>query len=236
MAKISSTGIVREIVELHSVGSTNTVALDSGRPGLLVVASEQTAGRGRKGRTWFSPAGTNLYMTLTVDTNDPRLPLVAGVAVREALSVLMVKSALLEVKWPNDLIVHGRKLCGILCESRGGITAVGIGVNVNQLAWPPDLTDSATSLSLILGREVQRQEVLRLVLTEVEKWLFIFARQGFEPIRRNYLEHGLLKNYALTTEEGVPCSVVDMNSDGHLLINAAGTLKELVSGSIRIIP
>jgi len=236
MAKISSTGIVREIVELHSVGSTNTVALDSGRPGLLVVASEQTAGRGRKGRTWFSPAGTNLYMTLTVDTNDPRLPLVAGVAVREALSVLMVKSALLEVKWPNDLIVHGRKLCGILCESRGGITAVGIGVNVNQLAWPPDLGDSATSLALILGREVQRQEVLRLVLTEVEKWLFIFARQGFEPVRRNYLEHGLLKSYALTTEEGVPCSVVDMNSDGHLLINAAGTLKELVSGSIRIIP
>ncbi|HOE72164.1 MAG: Bifunctional ligase/repressor BirA [Deltaproteobacteria bacterium ADurb.BinA179] len=236
MAKISSTGIVREIVELHSVGSTNTVALDSGRPGLLVVASEQTAGRGRKGRTWFSPAGTNLYMTLTVDTNDPRLPLVAGVAVREALSVLMVKSALLEVKWPNDLIVHGRKLCGILCESRGGITAVGIGVNVNQLAWPPDLADSATSLALILGREVQRQEVLRLVLTEVEKWLFIFARQGFEPVRRNYLEHGLLKSYALTTEEGVPCSVVDMNSDGHLLINAAGTLKELVSGSIRIIP
>jgi len=236
MAKISSTGIVREIVELHSVGSTNTVALDSGRPGLLVVASEQTAGRGRKGRTWFSPAGTNLYMTLTVDTNDPRLPLVAGVAVREALSVLMVKSALLEVKWPNDLIVHGRKLCGILCESRGGITAVGIGVNVNQLAWPPDLADSATSLALILGREVQRQEVLRLVLTEVEKWLFIFARQGFEPVRRNYLEHGLLKSYALTTEEGVPCSVVDMNSDGHLLINAAGTLKELVSGSIHIIP
>jgi len=236
MAKISSTGIVREIVELHSVGSTNTVALDSGRPGLLVVASEQTAGRGRKGRTWFSPAGSNLYMTLTVDTNDPRLPLVAGVAVREALSVLMVKSALLEVKWPNDLIVHGRKLCGILCESRGGITAVGIGVNVNQLAWPPDLADSATSLALILGREVQRQEVLRLVLTEVEKWLFIFARQGFEPVRRNYLEHGLLKSYALTTEEGVPCSVVDMNSDGHLLINAAGTLKELVSGSIRIIP
>ncbi|MGB4108819.1 MAG: biotin--[acetyl-CoA-carboxylase] ligase [Desulfomonilia bacterium] len=236
MANISSTGIVREIIELHSVGSTNTVALDSGRPGLLVVASEQTAGRGRKGRTWFSPAGTNLYMTLTVDTNDPRLPLVAGVAVREALSVLMVKSALLEVKWPNDLIVHGRKLCGILCESRGGITAVGIGVNVNQLAWPPDLADSATSLALILGREVQRQEVLRLVLTEVEKWLFIFARQGFEPVRRNYLEHGLLKSYALTTEEGVPCSVVDMNSDGHLLINAAGTLKELVSGSIRIIP
>ena len=236
MANISSTGIVREIVELHSVGSTNTVALDSGRPGLLVVASEQTAGRGRKGRTWFSPAGTNLYMTLTVDTNDPRLPLVAGVAVREALSVLMVKSALLEVKWPNDLIVHGRKLCGILCESRGGITAVGIGVNVNQLAWPPDLADSATSLALILGREVQRQEVLRLVLTEVEKWLFIFARQGFEPVRRNYLEHGLLKSYALTTEEGVPCSVVDLNSDGHLLINAAGTLKELVSGSIRIIP
>ncbi|HPA84788.1 MAG TPA: hypothetical protein PLJ30_08265, partial [Deltaproteobacteria bacterium] len=93
MANISSTGIVREIIELHSVGSTNTVALDSGRPGLLVVASERTAGRGRKGRTWFSPAGTNLYMTLTVDTNDPRLPLVAGVAVREALSELMVKSA-----------------------------------------------------------------------------------------------------------------------------------------------
>jgi BirA family biotin operon repressor/biotin-[acetyl-CoA-carboxylase] ligase len=235
MTKASSSGIIRETIELHCVGSTNTFALGSGRAGLLVVASEQTAGRGRKGRPWFSPSGTNLYLTLTVAMNDPRLSLVAGVAVRESLSGLAGGGIPLEIKWPNDLIARGRKLCGILCESRGGITAVGIGINVNQVTWPPDLADRATSLALILGREVQKEDVLRQVLISLEKWFSLFARQGFDPVRENYLMHGLLKDHEILTEEGSPCVIVDLNREGHLLINtAAGTLQELISGSILI--
>ena len=234
MKELSCTGLIGEVIELQSVGSTNTVALDAGRPGLLVVASEQTAGRGRKGRAWFSPPGANLYMTLTVNGNDPRLPLVTGVAVREALSEMIGNLAPVEIKWPNDLIVHGRKICGILCESRGGVTAVGAGVNVNQIAWPYGLQSKATSLALVLGREVHKDQVLKRIIRAMDAWFPRFDRQGFEPVRKSFLAHGLLKDREITTEEGRPCSIVDMSADGHLLINVAGTLKELVNGSILI--
>lgn len=226
--------IVQEVVDLPCVGSTNTIALDSGRAGLLVTASEQTEGRGRKGRSWFSPPGANLYATLTVAMVDPRLPLVAGVALREALAEITGSDFPVEIKWPNDLIVQGRKICGILCEARRGITAVGMGINVNQAAWPAGLESMATSLAQVLGREVDKERVLHRAAESLDRWLTLFTSQGFGPVRRNYLEHGLLSTHELLTEEGGPCSIVGLNEDGHLLIDVAGEPRELVSGSIVI--
>ncbi len=234
MADTPFPAIVQEVVELPRVGSTNTLALDSGRAGLLVTASEQTEGRGRKGRSWFSPPGSNLYATLTVGMVDPRLSLVAGVALREALAGIAGNDFPVEIKWPNDLIVQGRKVCGILCEARRGITAVGMGINVNQAAWPAGLESRATSLALVLGREMSKEQVLHRAVEALDRWLVLFTIQGFGPVRRNYLEHGLLSTHELLTEEGAPCSIVDLNEDGHLLIDVAGAPRELVSGSIVI--
>ena len=139
---------ITEYLELDEVDSTNRVALDAGREGLLVTARSQSSGRGTKGRTWFSPCGTNLYLTVTMGEADQRYPLVAGVAMHEAVSSFLPGNDVC-IKWPNDILVSRQKVCGILCESRGPVTAVGIGMNVNQLVWPDDLEGSATSLAQV---------------------------------------------------------------------------------------
>ncbi len=145
MEPLKSKKIITEFIELNQVDSTNQYALDKSRPGLLVTARAQNAGRGRRGRPWFSPAGENVYMTLTVAPPEERYPIIAGVAVRAAIAGLVPDEAV-AVKWPNDIVISGRKVCGILCETRGPITAIGIGVNVNQQAWPKELEHRACSL------------------------------------------------------------------------------------------
>ena len=232
MEGFSRSGLIREVIELASVGSTNTYALDGGRPGLLVSASTQTAGRGRKGRSWFSPPDANLYFTLTIEGSDPRLSLAAGVAVREALQEIVGPEPKVEIKWPNDLIIGARKVCGILCESRSGITAIVIGINVNQRVFPPELESTAGSLSLVLGRDLCRLQVLGRVVASLDEWLQLFLRSGFEPVRRSFLDHGLLDGHRLLTEEGEPCRIMDLHEDGQLLISVAGRLRKIVSGSI----
>ncbi|HQG32252.1 MAG TPA: biotin--[acetyl-CoA-carboxylase] ligase [Deltaproteobacteria bacterium] len=234
MSSSLGTEIVREIIELETVDSTNTFALSSGKAGLLVIASEQTSGRGRKGRPWFSPKGSNVYMTLTVGMTDPRLSIVTGVAVREAIAGLIDGAAPVEIKWPNDILIDGKKVCGILCESRK-ITAIGIGINVGKQSWPPDLEGKAVSLAEILGRDPARDHVLKKVVLCLDAWFALFSRKGFGPAREAFVEHGLLKSHAITTEDGVPCEIVDLDVHGHLIIRASGTLRDLVSGSILLV-
>lgn len=231
MLTLNKYGIVKKIVELEVVDSTNTYALDSGQVGLLVIASEQTSGRGRLGRSWFSPRGSNIYMTLTVDSTDSRLPLIAGVAVREAISGIVKGLAPIEIKWPNDILADGKKICGILCESRK-FTAIGIGVNVNQRDWLPDLRGRVVSLADIVGGALDKDQVLEQILGSMDKWYSLFSRQGFDPVRKDFLLYGLLKGYTITTEEGLPGEIVDLDMQGHLLMNVWGSLREFVSGSI----
>ena len=225
--------LIQEHVHLEEVDSTNRYALDAGRTGLLVTARTQTLGKGTKGRTWFSPAGTNLYMTLTVGTPDGRFPLVAGVAVHEALSVILPGKTI-RIKWPNDIIVSGAKVCGILCESKGALTAIGIGINVNQRTWPDDLLDTAVSLAQITSMEYDLDLVMNQVISDLAKWFGIFHQDGFPPIRKRFLEYGLLQDYKLFTEEGLSCTIVDLNMEGHLLVNVSGKLRTLVSGSLTV--
>ncbi|HOX00025.1 MAG TPA: biotin--[acetyl-CoA-carboxylase] ligase [Deltaproteobacteria bacterium] len=232
----SGTGIIREVIELKSVGSTNTRALEEGRTGLLVVADEQTGGRGRHGRPWFSPGGRNVYLTLTVGSTDARLSIVAGVAAHEAVSSLLGHGAAVEIKWPNDLLVRGRKLCGILCETRGGLAAVGIGLNVNGLSWPPELAGRATSLEEVLGSPLEVSLVTERLASSLEKWLALFMQEGFEPVRARFLLHGMLKGHDLATEQGEPCTVVGMEPDGRLIIDVSGSRRFLVSGTVLIKP
>lgn len=224
--------MIREVLELESVDSTNTRALDEGREGLLVVARRQTGGRGRQGRSWFSPGDDSITMTLAVGLTDPRLTIVAGVAVHEAVSALLAGRGTPEIKWPNDLIVGTRKLCGILCESRGGLTAVGIGLNVNGRQWPSELKGRATSLAEVLGAPLDRDEVLGGLVRALETWFAVFSEQGFGPVRERFLAHGMLKGHELATEQGLPCTILDMNGEGHLIIDISGSPHEVVSGTI----
>ena len=147
---------------LAETASTNDVARDwalAGAPdGAVVVAARQTRGRGRRERTWDSPAGTGLYASFVLRTDGPaeqapNLAIVAGMAAFRALEKAGVKN--LRIKWPNDVLANGRKICGVLAEPRLGagrieFAVVGIGINVGQGAddFPPDLRLPATSCRL----------------------------------------------------------------------------------------
>ena len=225
--------LVQEIIELESIDSTNSYALTAGRPGLLVLAREQTRGRGQRNRTWHSPPGTNIYMTLTFPDVDPRYPVLTGVAVQEALSGL-VRTLPIEIKWPNDLIAGSRKLGGILCEARKDITAVGIGINVNQATWPDDIRDRAVSLSDLSGDEIALESVALRVLESMDTWVSRFQTFGFAPVRETFLTHGLLQGHRLLTEDGCVCTIEDLTMDGHLVIAVSGKSRTLISATITI--
>lgn len=217
----SSSGIITESIELAEVDSTNRYALDAARPGLLISSLVQTAGRGRRGRPWFSPAGENLYMTLTLTPPEERYPVIAGVAVREALAELVPRLKV-EIKWPNDVIIKGRKVCGILCEAKGGIAAIGIGVNVNRKAWPMDLDHRAVSLLQVTGRTFSIDEVKSAVIDKLCSWIETFRIRGFGPVREEFVQHGMLEGHEVFDEAGSPCSIMGMTMEGHLVISVNG--------------
>ena len=174
----------RQLHILKAIPSTNTKALALAQKGAahgtVVVADRQTAGRGRMGRSWFSPPGTNLYCSVLFRTSPAPerrsdwlswLPLVTGLATASAVDV--VANLHPTLKWPNDILVGHRKTGGILCET-GGKSAqyvvVGIGLNVNipRDAFPDDIRDLATSLSAETRHPIDRAVLLASVLFELE--------------------------------------------------------------------
>lgn len=167
------------IRHLSAVGSTNDALAelaDRGAPhGTVVVADAQTAGRGRHGRHWFSPPGTGLYLSILLRCTPPRvLTLAAGVAVAEALRTAAGMQVTLE--WPNDVVAvagrRARKVAGILTEAaidRGAAdrVVVGIGINLRDAAWPPELAGRAGSVEGLTGRPVDAGALLVEVLASV---------------------------------------------------------------------
>jgi BirA family biotin operon repressor/biotin-[acetyl-CoA-carboxylase] ligase len=164
------------VVALESVDSTNEEVrrrAAAGAPeGLVVVADSQTAGRGRRGHTWHSPPGAGVYLSLLLRPKVPAaeavaLPLRAGLATCRALRALGLEPVL---KWPNDVLVGGRKVAGILVESVTGreglvdVAVVGIGVNVAAHPMPADIAHTATSIESALGRPVPRADLAARLL------------------------------------------------------------------------
>jgi BirA family biotin operon repressor/biotin-[acetyl-CoA-carboxylase] ligase len=157
-------------VHLRLTDSTNERAKElagAGAPhGTLVTADEQSAGRGRQGRTWTAPARSAVLMSLVTRQLAPTLPLAAAVAICEALPVRC------EIKWPNDIWLERRKLAGVLVEGRPqeGWAVLGIGLNVTTESFPPELAEIATSLRLV-GVEATTESVLADLLDSLDKWL-----------------------------------------------------------------
>jgi BirA family transcriptional regulator, biotin operon repressor / biotin---[acetyl-CoA-carboxylase] ligase len=157
-------------VHLRLTDSTNERAKElaaSGAPhGTLVTADEQSAGRGRQGRTWTAPSRSAVLMSLVTRRLAPTLPLAAAVAICEALPVRC------QIKWPNDIWLERRKLAGILVEGRPqeGWAVLGIGLNVSTEGFPPELAETATSLRLA-GVDASTEAILASLLDSLDEWL-----------------------------------------------------------------
>jgi BirA family biotin operon repressor/biotin-[acetyl-CoA-carboxylase] ligase len=180
---LSTERVGRSYRYLPEVTSTNdelrTLAEQGGAEGSVVVADKQTAGKGRLGRPWRSPAGQNLYLSLLVcppcaPSEMPPVSLAAAVGIARGIEPFLGEPP--TVKWPNDILFDGRKLCGILTEmsadmDRVRYVIVGAGINVNQTRFTGDLAKIATSVRQETGERVSRAAVLGSVLASLEHWL-----------------------------------------------------------------
>ncbi|MBI4877467.1 MAG: biotin--[acetyl-CoA-carboxylase] ligase [Acidobacteria bacterium] len=168
----------RAIVWFPSLDSTMEEAARLGVPGGVVVAGGQTAGQGRFGRRWHSEAGAGVYASLVLRPRAvaPSLTLALGLAAAEAIA----KAAGLacDLRWPNDVLIGGRKCAGILVQVHGESLVAGIGINVNQTAFPDEIAPLATSLRLAGGRETAHEDLLIALLESVDRHVEILDVQG----------------------------------------------------------
>ena len=167
---------MEQIVYLESVDSTNRYARELAKAGAadrtLVVAEKQTGGRGRRGRTWISPEGEGIFMSLIVRPDIPlcdtaKISLVTALAVADAIAKVTGLDA--RIKWPNDIVCGGRKVCGMLLEmdvADGKLQSVvaGVGINVHQTQFPEEIAHTATSLDLLCGRRISRKALISTFL------------------------------------------------------------------------
>ena len=231
----------RSIVRLEAVDSTQSVAWalveGDAADGTVVVADTQRQGRGRQGRAWHDEPGMSLLMSLVWRTRIapaalPALSLLAAVAVAEA--VARVAPVTPRLKWPNDVLVGDRKLAGILLESRVGATAIvviGVGINLAQPAFPPELQGLATSLTLETGRTPGRDAMLAAVLESLDRWRARLEADGFAPVRERWRQLGVTLGSRVSID-GVSALAVDLDADGALLVDDGTGVRRVVAGEV----
>ncbi|MCF6408209.1 biotin--[acetyl-CoA-carboxylase] ligase [Pseudalkalibacillus salsuginis] len=185
----------QEIHYEESVSSTQEIAhrhaLNNAPEGTIVIADEQTSGRGRLGRSWHSPKGSGVWMSVILRPNippqkAPQLTLLAAVSVVQGVQQVTGEDA--QIKWPNDILIDGKKVVGILTElqaeaDRVNSVIIGIGINVNTAAFPDEISNIATSLKIASGTEIERAHLVRSILEKMEKLYTLYLEHGFSPIK-----------------------------------------------------
>jgi BirA family biotin operon repressor/biotin-[acetyl-CoA-carboxylase] ligase len=215
-------------VHLRATDSTNTRARElagAGAPhGTVVTAAEQTAGRGRQGRTWSAPAGRALLCSVIVRDPPRLLPLVAGVAVAE------VAGPMAQLKWPNDVLVEGRKVAGILVEGRPqehwAVVGVGLNVALRDVDFPDELRERATSLGLGPGAI---EPTLRTLLAALDRWLAAAPEEVLDAVRARDALRGHEIRWA--GGQGMADGIDD---DGRLLVLTEAGPRALDAGEVHL--
>jgi BirA family biotin operon repressor/biotin-[acetyl-CoA-carboxylase] ligase len=223
------------------IGSTNDEALRLAREGApdgtVVVARQQSAGRGRQGRVWISPPG-NLYVSFLIRT--ARFPglvpscvseigFVAALAVADTLDTIIAGSRL---KWPNDVLLAGAKIAGILTEMTGDAIVIGIGINVAHS--PPDMPYPVVSAAS-LGAVATADDALATLTDRLERRLTAWGAYGFGPVREAWLQRGPTLGQSLTARVGsstVTGGYAGLAEDGALLLTTADGTRRIVAGEV----
>jgi BirA family biotin operon repressor/biotin-[acetyl-CoA-carboxylase] ligase len=240
----------RPLYILTQTTSTNdevkALALRGAPAGTVVLAEQQTHGRGRQGRTFASPAGVGIYLSLllrpTVDmAHLPQLTLLVAVAVAEAITT--VCSVSVHLKWPNDVEIAGKKVAGILTEAilppgELPVVIIGIGINVNTTLeqLPPALHDRVTSLALATGTPVSRHQLIVCLLAHLEDLYHTFQDTGMTAILERWQHYGRISgrvvqfSHAAETTTG---QVLGLDADGALVVQTVeGRQERILSGEV----
>lgn len=253
--RLQTSKLGRPLVFYRNVPSTNhllsTHAVAGAAEGMALVADQQTVGRGRMGRAWFSPPGVNLYFSILLRpqaelAQSGTLPLVVGCAVARTIAE-MAPGVPLKIKWPNDLLVQGRKLGGILCEMSAEtasawhvVVGVGLNVNMRRKQLPRMMAGSATSLCIETGRTHARAEILATLLNRMEHAYTTWEKEGLIPFLPEIQACDMLKGQSIRLEqagksfEGIADGI---QADGTLLLRMEdGSHRSIHSGDAHLIP
>jgi BirA family biotin operon repressor/biotin-[acetyl-CoA-carboxylase] ligase len=239
-----------KIYSFETIDSTNNCARALAgcwaEEGTLVLAERQTAGKGRLGRTWLANPYENLTFSLILRPTLPPealnlLPLYAAVAVAEAIEHESGLSV--ECKWPNDLLIGGKKTAGILLEGslkEEGLEYVvlGIGVNVNQTTFPEDISPRATSLKVQGGRDIDRIRLLREILRTLEIHYTAIMKKGFHNLLPLWLSRTTMINREISVTQGgsvISGIVRGLSPEGALILDSGGSEKTLFAGDVTIL-
>ncbi|MBZ5542189.1 MAG: biotin--[acetyl-CoA-carboxylase] ligase [Acidobacteriia bacterium] len=241
--------IGHRIVHYFRADSTNSLALDMAAKGAahgtVVLAEEQTAGRGRLGRAWYSEKSSGIYVSVILRPSlapsaASVLTLMAGVAAHQAVST--VTGLPVDIRWPNDLLVNGKKVCGILTEMNAELdrlhaVVLGFGINVNHAAMPPELKSIATSLRIEAGKVCSRAQILAALLRELERKYHLLLDEGGAAIVRRWSSASSFaegKRIRVLTSTGeFQATTVGLEPSGALRVrHDDGRVELLVAGEI----
>ena len=238
----------KNIYVFDEVSSTNTVArflaMNDVANGSIVLSEKQTDARGRSGKAWESPmGGIWLSMILQPNVDYSKLPLITiatGVAVAKAIERTGITTA--EIKWPNDIMIHGKKVCGILTEAvtkfntiENVIIGVGIDANIDISDFPKELQDGTTTIADELGRKEDENVLIRYFLEEFEKIADEFTHEGYENILKEWRKRsysiGKIVEVREPFNKNYDAYVVGIGKEGALIVEKIdGTLNKVISG------
>lgn len=243
----SATSETLRLIGYDRLGSTNDEAkrlAEAGAPAWTAVfARTQSAGRGRRGRDWQSPPG-NLYSSIVLRpagavAASAQLGFAAALAVGEALASRLPSACDLRYKWPNDVLADDGKIAGILLESaatpEGSVAWLVAGIGINVASHPLDTPYSATSLAALGADAVPPEMLLRDVVERLRLWADRWEREGFEPVRRAWLERALGLGDMLGVrlpQESLTGRFVDLDRDGTLLLETETGPRRIAAGEI----
>jgi BirA family biotin operon repressor/biotin-[acetyl-CoA-carboxylase] ligase len=251
--KLNTTRIGRQLVCLPETASTNAdafhLAEEGAEEGTTVIADAQNGGKGRRGRVWSSPAGVNLYCSVVLRPEimpheAPQLTFLSAVAVARAIEGTTALNP--EIKWPNDVLINGRKVAGLLNEmsaetDRVNFVILGIGANLNmtQAQFPADLRSPATSLLLEQGLPVNRAQFAARMLGELDRLYTDFLQHGFGPVRDEWQQRCNANGREVVVSEAGVETVRGMfdgiDGDGALMLRFPdGTVERILSGDVRV--
>ena len=209
--------------------------------GTIVGANEQTAGQGRYGRVWHSEPESGLYVSFVLRHrfSPGTLPLVTlalGLATSE--TILKVTDLACDLRWPNDVLIQSKKCAGILTQLEGSAIIAGIGINVNHSAFPPELTDLATSLRLVSRRAHSREGLLIELAQSVDKFCDLLETEGADPILAMFSQaSSFVYGRRVSVDQGhsmAQGTTAGLNSSGFLILQSDdGTKKVIFTGGVR---
>lgn len=242
----------KKILHYSTLSSTTEPAREEAQKGCaegtLVIAEEQTGGRGRLGRAWYSPQYKGIFLSMVlrppVNPNEvARVTMIASVAL--ALAINKETGVAAGIKWPNDLLVKGKKVCGILADlsaemDRVNYLVLSAGINANHepADFPEDIKNTATSLKIGTGQPVDRAGLVRSCLEMFEHWYYLWLEQGFAPVLQRWKELSVSLNCPVrinTLNESWEGWAEDIDEDGALLLRLPnGEMQRLVSGEVSL--